>query len=216
MAKVFFKATEDALRNITEVFNFVHPLRVSMLYTRKVIAKLHTENENADDEFFKAEIDPNNYVHGVGYTDAFLNSQWDIQEEHLAWLLLNNLFAIHEGWAESLFLERFQGKGYTKESFITSLEYTGLSAKLTSYYVTCSKRSPLLANAFFKEYKNASRLNFSKLDNYMLMYRYFKEARNCFMHGNRIASQRVIDAYNAYSTVATLIFLFCLQELMLC
>ena len=35
------------------------------------------------------------------------------------------------------------------------------------------------------------------------MYRYFKAARNCFMHGNCIASQWLLDEYAAYSAVAT-------------
>ena len=30
MARVFFKATEDALNNITEQFKLVHPLRTSI------------------------------------------------------------------------------------------------------------------------------------------------------------------------------------------
>lgn len=45
MARVFFKATEDALNNITEQFNLVHPLRASMLYTRN--ARLETLKEVA-------------------------------------------------------------------------------------------------------------------------------------------------------------------------
>ena len=204
MAPVFFKATEDALNNITKQFKLVHPLRTSMLYTRSAMRQISAEMPNADDNYFKGIIDPENNVHGTGYREAFLQTAWEAQEEQLAWLLLNNLFAIHEGWAESIFFERFEGKGYTKDTFIKSLEKTGLSAKFTSYYVTNSKRSQLLTNAFFDVYKNTSRLDFSKIDNYMLMYRYFKEARNCFMHGNCIASQRVIDAYNAYSPIATM------------
>lgn len=97
MARVFFKATEDALNNITEQFNLVHPLRASMLYTRNAVTQMATENTNADDTYFKSLIDPDDNVHGTGYREAFLNTPWAEQEEQLAWLLLNNLFAIHEG-----------------------------------------------------------------------------------------------------------------------
>lgn len=203
MARVFFKATEDALNNITKLFHLVHPLRTSMLYTRNAVVQLDATMPNADDSYFKSAIDPDDNIHGTGYREAFIQTPWEEQEEQLAWLLLNNLFATHEGWADSIFYERFKGKGYGKDNFIGGLEYTGLSAKVTSYYVTNAKRSQLLSNAFFDTYKDASRLDFSKLDNYMLMYRFFKEARNSFMHGNCIASQRLVDAYTAYATVAT-------------
>ena len=94
--------------------------------------------------------------------------------------------------------------GFPLKQFVLEyLEKKGLSAKFTSYYVTSSKRSQLLTNAFFDVYKDASRLDFSKIDNYMLMYRYFKAARNCFMHGNCIASQWLLDEYAAYSAIAT-------------
>lgn len=203
MARVFFKVTEDALNNITELFKLVHPLRTSMQYTRNIMAQMAAENPNVDDDYYKSVFDPDNKVHGTGYQEAFLNTPWEEQEEQLAWLLLNNLFATHEGWADSIFHERFKGKGYGKDNFIGGLEYTGLSAKFASYYITNAKRSRLLSDAFFDVYKNSSRLDFSKIDNYMLMYRFFKEARNCFMHGNCIASQRLIDAYTSYSAVAT-------------
>ena len=203
MARVFFKTTEDALKNITKQFDLVHPLRTSMQYTRNVMRQMATENPNADDDYYKSVFDPDNKVHGTGYRDSFLHTPWEEQEEQLAWLLLNNLFAIHEGWADSIFRERFKGKGYASDKFIDRLEYTGLAAHFTSYYVTNSKRSQILTDAFFDAYKNASRLDFSKIDNYMLMYRYFKEMRNSFMHGNCTASQRLIDAYTAYSAVAT-------------
>ena len=203
MARVFFKVTEDALNNITELFKLVHPLRTSMQYTRNAVVQMATENPNADDDYFKSVIDPDDNVHGTGFREAFIDTPWVNQEEQLAWLLLNNLFAIHEGWVDSIFYERFKGKGYGKDNFVGGLEYTGLSAKFASYYITNSKRSQMLSDAFFDTYKNASRLDFSKIDNYMLMYRYFKEARNCFMHGNCIASQRLMDAYTLYSIVAT-------------
>ena len=41
------------------------------------------------------------------YNRAFVETSWENQEESLAWLLLNNLFAIHEGWAQRLYEDIF-------------------------------------------------------------------------------------------------------------
>ena len=40
MANVFFQATKDALDNITAAFDFVHPLRASMQYTRRRVTEI--------------------------------------------------------------------------------------------------------------------------------------------------------------------------------
>ena len=81
MARVFFKATEAALNNITDQFKLVHPLRTSMQYTRNIVEQIAAENPTADDAFFKGRIDPDDNVHGTGYRDAFLDTPWEEQEE---------------------------------------------------------------------------------------------------------------------------------------
>lgn len=204
MESVFFQATRDALDKITAAFDFVHPLRASMQYTRRRVSEIDANVDNADDTVFQDEIDPERLIYSVSYRDSYINTPWEDQEEQLAWLLLNNLFAIYEGWAQRLYSERFESKGYNDRRFIKNLQFEGLSGKFTSYYAISGKRSDILANTYFDVYKNASRLDFSKLENYMLLYRYYKEARNCYMHHNVSASQEVVDAYNNYLPVATL------------
>lgn len=205
MANVFFQATKDALDNITAAFDFVHPLRASMQYTRRRVTELSVNNTNADDLFYQAEIDPSASIHGVPYKEAFINTPWEKQEERLSWLLLNNLFAIFEGWAQRIFEERFVVKGsYGEKVFIKGFQFPGLSTKFSTYYARGTNKSDIMANAFFDVYQTTSQLDFSKLENYLLLYRYYKEARNCYMHRNFVASQDVIDAYNAYLPVASL------------
>lgn len=204
MANVFFQATKDALDNITAAFSFVHPLRASMQYTRQRVAMLSMGNPDADDMFFRTEIDPSGSIHGVAYEDAFINTRWEEQEEQLAWLLLNNLFAIFEGWAQRIFEERFEPKGcYNEKVFIKKFQFPGLSTSFSTYYARGSNRSDVMENAFYGIYQTSSKLDFAKLDNYLLLYRYFKEARNCYMHRNFAASQEIIDAYNNFLPVAS-------------
>lgn len=203
MADVFFQASKDALDNITRTYDFIHPLTVSMRYVRNKVSGLISACPTINNLEIQAEIDPSTEVHGVNYRAAFFDTAWNAQEEKIAWLLLNNLFAVHEGWAQRLYEETFVGYGYT-EMFVKNLEKKNLSQKLSSYFVTTKKLSSVMDGAFFDVYKNKSRLDFGKLDNYMLCYRCFKEARNCFMHGNFVASSRLIKAYADYLPKATL------------
>ena len=203
MANVFFNASKDALNNITDAYNFVHPITVSMRYVRNEVASLVSSNPTIDNTGIQDVIDPTGAVHGVDYRAVFTDITWDNQEEKIAWLLLNNLFAIHEGWAQRLYEETFTGYGYT-DKFVKNLEMDNLTKKLSSYFLRTGKISSAMDGAFFDLYKNQSMLDFGKLDNYMLCYRCFKEARNCYMHGNFVASSRLITAYNKYLPKATL------------
>lgn len=203
MSDVFFRASKDALDNITTAFDFVHPLNASLRFTRGAIANLITNNPDANDTDIQMMIDPKNNVHGVNYSRAFIKTEWDVQEENLAWLLLNDLFAIHEGWAQRLYEDIFISYHYT-DKFVKNLEFPGLANKFTQYFVAKGKHSVALDNAFFDTYASKSGFDFSKLENYMLCYRFFKEARNCYMHHNFVASQKLIDAYNDFLPIATI------------
>lgn len=204
MAEVFFRASNDAMKSITYAYDFVHPVTVSMKYLRKEIEKLKLLHGTITNDEIKAIIDPDSMVHGVNYERSFVQETVEEQEERIAWLLLNNLFAIHEGWAQRLYTETFADYGYTEKPFIKNLEFSGLSDKISTYFIPSIKKSTQMEGAFFEVYKQKSGLDFNKLDNYMLCYRYFKEARNCFMHGNFIASQKVLTAYNNYISIATI------------
>ena len=203
MTAVFFRASEDALDNITTAFDNIYPLTVSLKYTRRVINEAVNSNESDGEIDYQQIIDPENSVQGVNYKRAFIETSWDTQEENLAWVLLHNLFAIHEGWAQRLYDDVFCGFHYQEKSFIKNLEFPGLTGKFSSYYVTTNKRSIALDGAFFNTYMVKSKMDFNKLENYMLCYRFFKEARNCYMHHNFVASQKLIDAYNAFLSIAT-------------
>ena len=58
MANTFFQATQDALDNITSAFDFVHPLRASMKYTRRIISEMNSANPDITEASFQAEVDP--------------------------------------------------------------------------------------------------------------------------------------------------------------
>ena len=203
MANLFFRASEDALDNITAAFDISHPLRASFRYTRKVLHDLNPNSTSVDTYLCQATINGDSYIHGINYKRAFFETSYEEQEEKLAWFLLNNLFAIHEGWVERIYAEIFCVAGYKRYTFIKNLEYENLSSKFSAYFTPAGKESPILCTSFYPVYESKASLDFSKIDNYMLCYRYFKEARNCYMHRNFVASQELVNSYTAFQAVAT-------------
>ena len=195
--KLFFTASEDALDMISREYDLIHPLRASLKYVRKNVANL------SDISMAQSMIDPSEEIHGVNYQKAFISDSWEKQEEELAWMLLNSLFAIHEGWASEIF-NIFKGTEFPTEfKFSQNLEKTNLSALFSSYFVTPALQSTMIDSVMQNAYITKNNLDVGKLDTYMLMYRYFKELRNCYMHHNGKITDRVVNAYTAYTLIVT-------------
>jgi len=190
--KTFFMASEDALNMISREYDLIHPLRVSLKYVRNEVAKL------PDIALAQSIIDPNEDIHGVNYKKAFICDSWEKQEEEMAWILLNSLFSIHEGWASSIY-EIFKGADFSKErEFTTNLENVQLDGLFDTYFVPQNMKSIIINVSMQNTYISTLNIDMSKMDKYMLMYRYFKELRNCYMHNNVITNNRVVTTYNNY------------------
>lgn len=194
---LFFRASEDAIDMISREYDLVHPLRASLKYVRKEVASL------GDISKAQKMIDPLEEIHGVNYQKVFIDDSWEKQEEELAWILLNSLFAIHEGWASEIF-DIFKGIDFSNElTFSKKLEATDLSVQFGSYFVTPSLQSTLIDTVMQNKYIVDNKLDIGKLDKYMLMYRYFKELRNCYMHHNGKITDRVVNAHTMYRAAVT-------------
>ena len=197
MDKLFFTVSNDALATISKLYDLIHPLRVSLSYTRKRVQKIQDIN------LAKAEIDPTGEIHGVNFQKVFVDDKREDQEEDLAWILLNSLFAIHEGWGSSMY-EIFRGATFNKEYVFTkNLAKENLADLFSSYFVTTTERSSLIDSNFQNAYFLGLKFDYTILDKYMLLYRYFKELRNCFMHHGSIVTDKVVQAYNDYTLVVT-------------
>lgn len=198
MGYLFYSATSDALDNITASFDIIHPIRACVLYARNQI----DNNGIVDPASMQNEIDPTHNIHGVNYLDFFNGTTWEQVEENHAWFLLNNLFAIHEGWVDRLEKELFDIVGGYTSKKIKQLEYKDLRSAFRSYFVPVNKKSATIEAAFSKVYEDAQQYDVDMLDKYMLYYRYYKEARNCYMHKNFQASQQLLNAYNEFVPIA--------------
>ena len=172
-----------------------------MQYPRQRVATLSMGNSDADDMFFRTEIDPSGSIRGVAYEDAFIKTRWEEQEEQLAWLLLNNLFAIFEAWAQRIFEERFGPKGCDNEKvFIQKFQFPGLSTSFSTYYARGSNKSDVMENAFYGMQRNGKQR--------CIVFHCVVYAKNpeCFRIRDFFCSKTVLEeplSYRSYFNVST-------------
>lgn len=204
MPKYFFTATESAHRQITGLFDFVWPTAAAMWNLRwQVNGYLHVVPD-ATVEQLRARFTEGADITGANFRRSCVEHTWDEQKESFARVLLVNSIASFEGWVDEVLDEL----GRNTKALNTALQFpdsTAIAGKGAPWAIgeITNAESGELRAAFYPPLCRGRYYSLVKLDAMLLCYRFFKELRNCSMHGGGIANQRLIDAYNYFSAVAT-------------
>ena len=141
-------------------------------------------------------------IHGANLRRACIQHTWDEQKEAFARLVLVNTFAIYEGWIEKVLTDL----GRNTKPLLKGLQFpedpAGGGGVRTAITDITAIESPLKEN-FYAPLCSGRHYSFAHIDQLMLCYRFFKELVNCEMHGGGIADQGLVDAFNAFSAVAS-------------
>lgn len=212
MKDIFFLATQHGVDNLTEIFDLVHPILSSLWNMKAEIMGLKTLHPNLSETKLKTRFSISPEISGVNYTRAFLDWDWDKIRIDLAWIILNNIFVVYEGWLKELHNTVFTDtSGNLNINYMqfpldsSSVQRYGQSPKniIDEINRLKSNNSLMLKEAFYDLYRNRPRRATVPLNNLMFCYRYFKELRNCYTHNGKIASQNLVDAYNKFLPYAT-------------
>lgn len=221
----FFDATQDALDKLTQMYDLVWPIDVSLRYMRRKVTEFYTKSpDDLKPEDFEDEFDPEKRTHGVNYSRAFIykgKNTYELkknelaletsQQENLAWLLLSNTIPIYEYWWKSLSKEvGFNIMSESGMEFPTNLSDPRKKGILQELNDLTSNSSSLFEDVFYPVYSSKRNhcKDLTELNNSMYCYRLFKEIRNCHMHSGGIVSDASKDpitnlpwitvAYNEY------------------
>lgn len=205
---LIFEATKDANQAISDLFSFLWPTVVGCWNTRSQIQGFVSLTGRTHDGELRQRFVTGSGVHGVFLRRAYIDRTW---EQHLDWfadILLTSLFPIYESWAKQIIHEA----GSAKESLATELQFPPSppgtpksKKKLGPKHVIAEltkTKSSLMENSVYPQLQKNSGFSLLKLDNMLLAYRYFKEARNCRIHNGGKASGEAVAAYAAFFQVA--------------
>ena len=208
MKDTFFLATQHGIDNLTEAFDLIHPIRSSLWNMKAEIAGLKMLDPSISEAKLKSRFSIVPEIGGVNYTRAFSDWDWEKIQTELAWILLNTIFVVYEGWLQELHDTVFSTtSGNLNIEYMqfpcdpSSTERYGRSPKNIVDEIARLKtsRSLMLEGTFYNLYRTRPRrTTATSLNNLMYCYRYFKELRNCYTHNGKQTSQRLVDAYSKY------------------
>ena len=202
MGTYFFSATESANKQITELYDFVWPTATAMWNLRWQVAGYDQIVPDATVAQLQARFSEGADIHGANLRRACIEHTWDMQKESFAQIVLTNTIAIYEGWID----EVLDGLGKNTRDLRTWLQFPDETAKNTGASfaiadITSTESAPLKSN-FYASLCAGDYYDKVNLNSMLLCYRFFKEMRNCQMHGGGVVDQRVVAAYNNFLPVA--------------
>jgi hypothetical protein len=204
----FFTATQDALDQITELYNFIWPTISAMWNFRWQIKGFVNEvgEENVTDQDLLKRFDWGSRIHGVNLKRAYLEQTWEVQQERFAKILLINVISTYESWLEDIQttlnfnIGIYKSLQYPTRYDVNSIPCEGVLYGLKQIQ---TNQSLPIKDAFYYRLITNRKYSFIHLNNLLKCYRFFKESRNCIAHHGEKVDQKLVDAYNAFSLIAT-------------
>lgn len=188
--KCFFFQSKLIEAQITELFDDLWPTVTAIKNLRwQVNGYYHEMEVKQNAKLASRFVDCEDKTNRPNLYRACIEQTWEQQEYSISRNLLTNIFAVYEGWLEMI------------------LPLLGVNEKHSIEFQFADRVRPMLislqghpnttlVDAFYDAYvakKSESKL--AHLENYLIVYRYFKECRNSIIHRGGMVDQRMLDAY---------------------
>lgn len=198
-ARYVFRASRDAHKSITRLYDFVHPTAISLWNLRWQVQGYLASVPAADSKMLDARFASGSGIGSGSLRRAVAEITWDEQLESFASFILVNTIAAFEDYLASL-IEISSLSDGQKRSVEKKLQFPSASSNkgLTGARSVLGTSS-LLNGCITWDKRIAARIDETSIEQLLVCYRYFKELRNSFAHNGGRISQRQMDAQAALS-----------------
>lgn len=190
--RCFFFQSRLFEAQITELFDDLWPTVTAIKNLRwQVNGYYHEMGVKQNDKLARRFVESDDKTNRPNLYRACIEQSWEQQEFRISRNLLTNMFALYEGWIEMILpllcgdkskARKFQYPNYARATL-----------------VEMQHQNAALVDAFYDVYREKNcKSQLEHLENYLLVYRYFKECRNSIIHnGGKVVDQTPINAYHA-------------------
>lgn len=206
MSAFALRETNDAIEEITKLFHFVWPAALGLWNLRLLVEGYEKITENPKKIDINARLATGSGIFGCDLIGMCKDYTWENQKEVFAEILLTNLFSIYDGWAESIadgMNSNSSGIKINAKDFYRIDE--NLNAKINNVIknINTDNYDNGLKLFLMPTFRQNKKYSFSKIDNLIMCYLFFKESRNSIIHRNGIADKKLMDAYDRFLNCAT-------------
>lgn len=210
--RFFFSSSQAAAHRITEVFDLFWPLVAGFGNLRDAsevfFEKFPKDIRSKLGEVARRELVNDPKIHGINLYRIVYDYSWEYEEEFLAEILLIYATAIFDDWTDKFVAKSLDGlNDSAKEEEPEENKSDDKGGKGTSNNEIIRR---MRSGDFEKYLEKLKKVDGSKasdcsrkgdgsdngyIDKQILLYKYFKQCRNCIAHGDKTFSDKVEMAY---------------------
>lgn len=201
--KLFFLPSKAVASRITEAFNFVWPTAAAIWNLRWQVQGLVGAYPSINERELLGRFVDGSGIQGVNLRAACIDTTWEAQQEQFAKFLLFEFCAFYESWCE-LITEQLSLPASSKKDlqFPGALTQAGNATGVTNVLALISSNTSPTFNGSIKPSLVTNRkYSPNHLQELLACYRYFKELRNCLIHGSSSAFVKLAAAESAYAAL---------------
>ena len=200
-----YSSARDAHEQITRLSDFISPTIIAMWNLRWQVQGFVSAHPEASQSDLVSRFALGSGVRGNEIKRACIDNTWADQEARFAAILLTNTISIFEEFAERLVGITLHGDRKRKASKALQYPNSTDGRGYQSAYSTLGTPVPELRGVFNDPSRHGRWYSGHCLQNLLLCFRFFKEMRNTLSHSGGRATPELIDAYNAFLPIATIL-----------
>lgn len=209
--KLFLLASVDSSNALTDLFDFVWPNAVALWNLQWQTKGFLAQMPDATVEELNARFVLGSKIRGANLHRLANQQAWPQMQQWFSRLLISEICALFEGWIESAFdeleLPDSIRKAGTSDSLDKRLQFPTVFDKsggvtggaMYAVQKIQGAKSSFIQTCLIPSMTKGKKNGVSNLENLLVAYRAFKEARNDFTHHGGRASERTVEKCAAYS-----------------
>jgi len=198
----FCSSTLSALQQITSIFDFIWPTYTALWNLRWQVkgytSIIESEGKKVTPDDLR-RIFVTKKIHGENLKRLCENN-WSVQENLFGQILLAYAFSIYEGWIAEIG-DLLKWKKEQKDSLQFHKRDDGkmtIRSFVESWTEGLSPNDKLVRNIVYDKARKNKKYARDFLEDLLICYRCFKEARNSFIHSNGDITDRLKNEYTEY------------------
>lgn len=200
--KIFLATSKRVSNRLTEVFDFVWPTAAAIWNLRWQVSGYLSVNPSATTSELSSRFLLGSGISGANLKRGCIEKTWDEQQQEFSRFLLVEFCALYEAWCEGIADELGIPDDLARQlQFPTSPPRKNWIGGVGNALATINKNiCPELKSTIHLELSSHRKNSLPNLEELLVCYRYFKEARNFLMHNSKKSESNLIAAESKYST----------------
>jgi hypothetical protein len=202
--KLYFLPSKEIATRVTEIFDFVWPTATAIWNLRWQVQGLVGVRPSITEAELRGRFVDGSGIRGANLKRSCIDTTWEVQQEQFAKFLLFEFCALYETWCEIISTHLALAKNTSKHlQFPSSTDKSRHAKSIEKFFSqTENHQSPIFSNSIQSTLASNKKYSPNHIQELLACYRYFKELRNCLIHGSSGALDKLITQEQIYSKLS--------------